>query len=270
MKSLMLKAAKAAGKVVLKNYGRPGKIRFKNPRSIVTQTDILSEKIIIGAIKKRFPNHNFLSEECGTINKNSKYTWIIDPIDGTTNFVSKIPEFAVSIALAKNDKIVMGAVYNPVSNKMFFAEKGKGSYLNNKQLHVSRKNKLKDCLITFSLPSSIRIAGKTLFILTKNYGIFRGLRNFGSAALNLCYIAEGKFDLYFSLSLKSWDVAAAKLIVEESEGKTTNLDGKKWNTQDISLVATNGILHNKFIELLNKKTLYRSLLNNNKNNAYSK
>lgn len=246
----MINTAKEAGKVILKNYGRPGKIKFKNPRSIVTETDILSEKTIIGAIKKKFPNHNFLSEEIGLINKNSKYTWIIDPIDGTTNFVSKIPEFGVSIALAKNNKIIMGSVYNPVSDEMFFAEKGKGSYLNNKKLYVSKKNKLKDCLITFSLPSSIRIAGKTLLILNKNYGIFRGIRNVGSAALNLCYIADAKFDLYFSLIIRSWDAAAAKLIVEEAKGNTTNLDGKSWSTQDSNLVATNGILHNKFIKLL--------------------
>jgi len=250
MKSTLIKATKAAGKVVLENYGKIGKIRFKAPRSIVTNADILSEKTIIKTIEKKYPKHNFLTEESGVTNKNSRYTWIIDPIDGTTNFVSHIPEFAVSIGLAKDNKIFMGAVYNPITKEMFFAEKGKGSYLNNKRLHVSKKNKLKDCLITFSLPSSIKIAGKTLLILARNYGTFRGIRNFGSAALNLCYIAEAKFDLYFSLSIRSWDAAAAKLIVEEAKGKITNLNGKEWNTKNENLVATNGILHNKFIKLL--------------------
>ena len=135
----MIGAAKAAGVVILKNYKTVGKVKFKAPRSLVTKADILSEKTIIKTIRKKFPDHNFLTEESGAIKKNSKYTWIIDPIDGTTNFVAKIPEFAVSIALAKNDEILMGVVYNPCTNEMFFAEKGKGSYLNNKKLQVSKK-----------------------------------------------------------------------------------------------------------------------------------
>ena len=191
-----------------------------------------------------------MTEESGAIKNGSEYTWIIDPIDGTTNFVAKIPQFAVSIALAKNNEILMGAVYNPCSNEMFFAEKGKGSYLNNKKLYVSKKNKLKDCIFGFSLPNEVGIGKKTLSILEKNFGMFRGLRNFGSAALNLCYVADKRFDLYFSLSLKSWDVAAAKLVVEEANGKITNLDNKKWDINDEKLVASNKVLHNQFIKLL--------------------
>ena len=133
---------KEAGKVILENYGNFGKLKFKDPRSLLTKADLLSEKIIIETITKKFPDHNFLTEESGNINKGSEYTWIIDPIDGTTNFVAKIPEFAVSIALAKNNEILMGVVHNPYTNEMFFAEKGKGSCLNNKKLAVSKKNKL--------------------------------------------------------------------------------------------------------------------------------
>ena len=250
MKSLMLKAARDAGKVILKHYGNAGKLKFKEPRSLLTKVDLLSEKAILDAIRKKYPHHNFLTEESGSIKNGSEYTWIIDPIDGTTNFVAKIPQFAVSIALAHNDEILMGAVYNPCTNEMFFAEKGKGSYLNNKKLYVSKKNKLKDCIFGFSLPNEVGIGKKTLSILEKNFGMFRGLRNFGSAALNLCYVADKRFDLYFSLSLKSWDVAAAKLVVEEANGKITNLDNKKWDINDEKLVASNKVLHNQFIKLL--------------------
>ena len=250
MKSLMIKAAKAAGKVILENYENIGKIKFKAPRSIVTKADILSESAIIKTIRKKFPEHNFLTEESGSIKNSSEYTWIVDPIDGTTNFVSKIPQFAVSIALAKNDEILMGVVYNPCANEMYFAEKRKGSYLNNKKLHASKKNKLKDCLLGFSLPHDVKTGKKTLLVLSKTYGNFRALRNFGSAALNLCYVADKRFDLYFSLDIKAWDIAAAKLIAEEANVKVTNLNGKKWDLNDKTIVASNKILHKKFIKLL--------------------
>jgi len=250
MKSTLMKAAKEASKVILKHYGKIEKIKYKAPRSIVTEADILSEQVIIKTIRKKFPNHSFITEESGVIGKKSGYIWIVDPIDGTTNFVSGIPEFAVSIALAKNNEILLGIVYNPVTNEMFFAEKGKGSYLNNKKLHVSKKNKFEESVLGFSLPSNVSIARKSLAILSKNYGTFRALRNMGSAALNLCYIADRKFDLYFTLNLNSWDVAAAKLVVEEAGGKITNLKSEKWDISDRTIVASNKILHGKFIKLL--------------------
>jgi myo-inositol-1(or 4)-monophosphatase len=250
MNSTLIKAAKEAGKVILKNYGNVGKLKYKNPRSIVTKADLLSEKTIIKTIRKKFPNHNFLTEESGIIKKNSEYTWIIDPIDGTTNFVSNIPQFAVSIGLEKNNEIIMGVVYNPCTNEMFFGEKGKGSYSNNKKLQVSKKNKFKDSMLGFSLPSDVAITKKTLSILRKNYGTFRGLRNFGSAALNMCYLAEAKFDQYFSLDINVWDIAAGKLIVEEAGGKVTDINNKKWKIDDKTFVASNKILHNKFMKLL--------------------
>ena len=250
MKSLMLKATKAAGKVVLKNYGKVGKIRLKAPRSIVTKVDILSEQTIVKTISKKFPEHNFITEESDFIDKKSKFTWIIDPIDGTTNFVSGIPNFAVSIALAKNNSVVMGVVYNPYTEDMYIAEKGKGSYLNNKRLKVSTKKRFDECVLGFSLPSDIGLSKKSLSILSRNYGTFRALRNTGSAALNLCYVADKKFDMYFTLNLHSWDVAAAKLVVEEAGGKTTNIHNKKWTIEDRSIIGSNKIIHNKFIRLL--------------------
>ncbi|MBW2976494.1 inositol monophosphatase [Candidatus Woesearchaeota archaeon] len=250
MKSLMLKAAKSAGSVVLKNYNNIGKIKFKTPRDLVTKVDILSEKTIIEIIRKKFPEHSFITEESGAIDKKSRYTWIIDPIDGTTNFVAKIPQFAVSIALAKNNKIIMGAVYNPLTKEMFFAEKGKGSYLNNKRLFVSKKSRLKDCILAFSAPTDIRLGRKTFSILRKNHGTFRALRNLGSAALNMCYIANGKFDLYFSLRIRPWDVAAAKLVVEEAGGKVSCIKGKEWLIRHKKIAASNKIMHNQFIKLL--------------------
>ena len=250
MKSLMLKAAKEASKIVLKHYGNFGKLKFKNPRSLLTKVDLLSDAKIKQIISKKYPEHNFLTEESGFTGKGSEYTWIVDPIDGTTNFTSKIPYFAVSIALAKNNEVIMGIVYNPCTKEMFFAEKGKGAFLNNKKIMVSNKNNIKDALLAFALPSNIKTSQKTLSLLSKIFGSVRGIRNPGSAALNMCYVAAGKFDLFLSLSLNSWDAAAAFLIVEEAGGKVTNLKNKRWAINDETCIATNKMLHDKFIKLI--------------------
>jgi myo-inositol-1(or 4)-monophosphatase len=144
----------------------------------------------------------------------------------------------------------MGVVYNPVTNDMYFAEKGKGAYLNNKKIEVSKKNELQHGLLGFSTPSSIKLGRKSWNILRKSHGSFRAVRNSGSAALNLCYVADRKFDMYFSLNLNAWDVAAAKIIVEEAGGKVTNINNKKWSINDKTIVGSNKILHNKLIKLL--------------------
>jgi len=250
MKSIMLKAAKEAGKIILRYYGNYGKLKFKNPRSLLTKVDILSDKRIKEMISKKFPTHNFLTEESGAIKKNSEYTWIIDPIDGTTNFVSEIPYFAVSIGLVKNKEVVMGIVYNPCTKETFFAEKGKGAFLNNKIIKVSNKNNIKDALLAFALPSDIKIAKKTLSLLSKVFGYVRGMRNPGSAALNMCYLASGKFDLFLSLSLNSWDAAAAYLIINEADGRVTSIKNGEWKVSDKTCIATNKSLHDKFIKLI--------------------
>ena len=250
MKSLMLKAAKEAGKIILQYYGNYGKLKFKNPRSLLTKVDLLADKTIKNIISKNYPGHNVLTEESGFTDKGSEYTWIIDPIDGTTNFTSKIPYFAVSIGLAKNKEIVMGIVYNPCTRELFFAEKGKGAFMNNKKIKVSNKNNIKDALLAFALPSDIKIAKKTLSLLPKVFGYIRGMRNPGSAALNMCYVAAGKFDLFLSLSLNAWDAAAAYLIINEANGKVTNIKNEEWKIQDETCIATNKALHDKFIRLL--------------------
>ena len=250
MKSVLLKAAKEASKIILKHYGNYGKLKFKNPRSLLTKVDLLSDKKIKEIISKRFPDHNFLTEESGSIKKNSEYTWIIDPIDGTTNFTSEVPYFAVSIGLVKNKEVAMGIVYNPCTKETFFAEKGKGAFMNNKRINVSNKNKIEDALLAFALPSSIKTSQKTFVLLSKIFGSVRGMRNPGSAALNMCYVAAGKFDLFLSLSLSSWDAAAGFLIIEEAQGKVTNIKNKKWGINDNTLVASNKILHNKFIKII--------------------
>jgi myo-inositol-1(or 4)-monophosphatase len=250
MKSIMYNAALEAGKVILKHYNNIGNISFKKPRSIVTKADKLSEQKIMDIIGAKYPDHNFLTEESGLIRKKSDYTWVIDPIDGTTNYVAGIPQFAVSIGLAKNSKILMGLIYNPVSKDLYFSEEGKGSILNGKKIKVSRKTKLNDCVLGFNLPSTINTSQKTLSLISRKYGDFRSVRNFGSAALTVCYLAEGKLDAYFSMRISAWDIAAAKIILEEAGGKFTKLNGKPWSLYDRKVAGSNTFLHNKLINTL--------------------
>jgi myo-inositol-1(or 4)-monophosphatase len=250
MKSIMYDAALEAGKVILKHYGKIKSLSFKKPRSIVTEADKLSEKKIMEIIETSYPEHNFLTEESGLISKKSNYTWVIDPIDGTTNFVAGIPQFAVSIGLSKNTEILMGLIYNPITKDIYFSERGKGSTLNGKKINVSKKNKLNDCLLGFNLPSTIQTSQKTLKLISRKYGNFLSVRNFGSAALTVCYLAEGKLDAYFSMRISAWDIAAAKLILEEAGGKFTKLDGKTWSLYDRKVAGSNTLLHNNLINIL--------------------
>jgi len=254
MKQTAIKAAKLAGKVMIDNYGRIGKISFKNnKKSLLTKIDLKSEKIIIETIKKKFPEHNIISEESGIENKKSEYSWIIDPIDGTTNYSQQITNFCVSIGLAKNNKLILGVVYAPLFRELFFAEKGKGAYLNNKKIKVSNKKSIGDSIIGFSLPSDSKMGVKGLYKVAKMFPYARGFRNSGSAAINLCNVASGRYDVYFSGFINSWDAAAGFLIVEEAGGKVTDLRGKPWNINKEQILATNKKLHNKFFKLLNKK-----------------
>jgi len=254
MKQTAIKAAKLAGKVIMDNYSNIGNISVKeNKRSLLTKTDLEAEKTIISTINKKFPSHNIISEEAGIKNKNSEYTWIIDPIDGTTNFIQKIPNFCISIAAAKNKKIILGVVYNPLTKELFAAEKNKGAFLNNKKIKVSDKSKISEAIFGFSLPSSAKHAAKSLHQTARLYSFVRGIRNTGSAAINLCNVACGRYDVYHPLSINSWDVAAGYLIVKEAGGKVTDLKGKEWDLDKGHLLATNKKLHNKFLKLLNKK-----------------
>jgi myo-inositol-1(or 4)-monophosphatase len=251
MKSTAIKAAKLAGKVIMENYGKIGKITFKgNKKSLLTKVDIKAEKLIVDTIKKRFPHHNILGEESGITNKKSDYTWIIDPIDGTTNYAAGIPCFCVSIALVKSNKVMLGIIYNPLSKELFFAEKGKGSFLNNKKIVVSNKKNIRDIILGFSLPSNSKVAIKSLQKVTKLFPDVRAVRNSGSAALNLCNVASGRYDAYFSMFINPWDAAAGFLIVEEAKGKVTDFKGEPWDINTEQIIASNKILHEKLLKLL--------------------
>ncbi len=238
-----IKIAKKAGKILMKYQTREFQIKFKggDNRNIVTEVDHISEDFIVKSIKKKFPTHCVLSEEGGDCGiKPSNYRWIIDPIDGTTNFAHGFNFFCVSIALEKDGEVIVGVVHAPMMKETFHAIKGKGAFLNNKKIKVSATN---------SLSSTLIAAGKTKY--QKAFIEAQGIRRIGSAALELAYIAAGKLDAFMVSKLYYWDIAAGKLILDEAGGKITNFQGSPVKIEDnaiIELIATNGRIHPQIIE----------------------
>ena len=236
--NIMIKASEKASKVIIRDFGEIEKLQVskKSPTDFVTNTDIRVEKIIIEELKKARPNFSLLSEESGEENnKDNKNTWIIDPIDGTVNFLHGIPHFAISIALRSNDEIISGLIYDPIKDEMFFAEKNKGAFLNNHRLRASNKSSLDDCLFS-SNHEGVKFSNLNM-------------RYTGCAALDLAYVASGRLDGFFHNKINLWDVAAGKIIIEEAGGKVNNIHDFKFNR--INIRAGNSNIYEKMLKKLN-------------------
>tara|TARA_Y100000768_G_scaffold116689_1_gene86207 strand:+ start:1198 stop:1908 length:711 start_codon:yes stop_codon:yes gene_type:complete len=233
----MIKAAEKASKFVIRDFGEVEKLQVskKGPRDFVTKTDKHVEKILIEELSKIKKNYSFLSEEVGSIkNKDQENIWIIDPIDGTTNFLHGIPHFAICIALQSNKEIVSGIIFDPIKDEMFFAEKNKGAYLNNQRLRVSNKNYLDDCLF------SSNHEGVKFSDLNMRYS--------GCAALDLSYVASGRLDGFFHNQINLWDVAAGALLVKEAGGIVNDINQFKYNKIDIR--ASSAAINDKMLKNL--------------------
>lgn len=250
-----VKAAKAAGKIILQGLGKRHKTASKAfYADIVTETDKKAEKAVISIIRKAFPNHSILAEESGLNETGSEFSWVIDPIDGTNNFFHSYPFFCTSIAFCKNNEPLAGAIFDPVKKEMFYAEKGKGAFLNGKRIHVSRISEIKRMLCV----TGFHFKGKNSFHLAlknfeKIYLSTAGVRRDGSAALDLAYVASGRMDFFWEFNLKPWDIAAGKLLVEEAGGIVSNNSGKNYNFWDKLIVASNGKKHSRLLKMLKVK-----------------
>ena len=209
----MIKASEKASKILIRDFGEIEKLQVskKGPSDFVTNSDLKAEKIILDELIKARPNYSIISEENGIkINKDKNNTWIIDPIDGTINFLHGIPHFAISIALKSKDEIVSGLIFDPIKNEMFFAEKNNGAFFNNQRIRVSKKNQINDCL--FATGGKIKNEPDLPF------------RKSGSAALDMAYVAAGRYDGYFQHNLNLWDIAAGIIIVKEAGGVVSKID----------------------------------------------
>ena len=247
-KKVMLLAAKQASKVHLKYYGKKETIKIKSNKSLVATADLEANKAIIKIIKKYFPNHSILSEESGFENKNSDYKWVIDPIDGTHNFLRGIPIFGTSIALEYKNESVLGVINFPVLCITAIAEKGKGSFMNGKRIKVSNKKTLDHSFVLFEFSYANRM--EKVGFLEKLANKTIDVRNFGSAIYNLLLIACGKCDGYVVLTTNEWDIAAGFLLVEEAGGKVTDLKGGKWKPNQHQFVISNNKVHKELLKYL--------------------
>ena len=250
MKTTIISAVKKAGKYVEKYFNKKHKVKSKSRNDIVTQTDINSEKIIISEIKKKYPDHQILSEEVGRIGGKNDYLWIIDPVDATINFASGIPLYSVSIGLLHKGEIEYAVVYAPSLNEMFYAQKNKGAFLNNKKIKASKEKKLKSTIINIGTSAhySKKQIKNNFQIANKIMPEIRGLRAFESGALTSCYIACGRLDGKVSIKTDPFGNAASTLIIEEAGGKVTDFSGNNWSEKMKTMICSNKLIHNQLME----------------------
>ena len=248
IRKLIQEVGAKVAKYIFLNAHNIGKKKYKGRVDIVTEIDLGAEKIILDKIKHNFPNHSIMTEEADNIDHKSDYKWIIDPLDGTTNFVHTFPFVCVSIGLEYKGEIILGIVYNPFLKEYFFAEKDKGAFLNNEQIFVSENSNLKDSLLATGFPYELsENFEKNMMLFSKIYRQTQGIRRAGSAAMDLCYVGCGRFDGFWEFDLKPWDVAAGYLIVKEAGGQLSDCSGKLLNIYSNEIVATNGLIHKELV-----------------------
>lgn len=252
-KKTAVSAALKSGKFLKNSLGKVREISYKGAINIVTDIDKKSEKLIVREIKKAFPDHAILAEEGGALIGYSPYKWIIDPLDGTTNFAHSFPFFCVSIALEKDGRIILGVVYDPMRKELFTAEPGKGARLNNRKIRVSGVRDLSKSLLATGFSYGVREARDDNVNNFKNFlKKAMAIRRAGSAALDLCYVACGRFDGYWEMDLHPWDTAAGLLIVREAGGIVTKCDGTVYSQYKKNILASNKYIHKKMLQVLKK------------------
>lgn len=255
MEKFIQKITKEAGKAIMEEYGKLGHEYTKeNIADVVTETDLLSSKIIIGAIKEKYPDHGIISEEEDDHNIEAEYTWIIDPLDGSRNFSTRTPLFGVMVALAKKNEIQLAAIYDPIQDELFFAQKNKGAFRNGEKIHCSENRHWKHSYgaTGASLMNLTRIEKMERLVHYARQEIF-WINSLGSVGSSVMLLADGRRDWYFSGGSTAWDYAAAALLLSEAGCIVTDLEGKPWKIGSLGLVAANKYLHPKLLEIINSK-----------------
>lgn len=255
LKETLIKATHAGADVLRKYFQGEFTVEHKEGvNNLVTEADKKSEEAIMAVIRENFPDHFILSEEAGEIKQDSQYKWIIDPIDGTVNFANGIPICCVSIAVEKDGQMILGAVYAPFINEFYFAERGKGAFLNDKQIHVSTQHEvIHACMVTGFPYTYINSPNGPLEVFSRLIRKGIPVRRLGSAAIDLCWVAAGRFDGFYEHKLQAWDSAAGFLLVEEAGGKVTDFKGDHYSPYQPHIVATNGKIHNELLDVVNDR-----------------
>ncbi len=241
--------ARLAGQILYDGYEKDHQVDYKGVIDLVTEVDHQSEAFLIGEIQRLFPDHGILAEESGSLDGHAGHLWLIDPLDGTVNYAHGVPMFCVSIAYAYQGQVTLGAVYDPMRNEMFSAERGKGAWLNGRPLKVAQADELVKSLLVTGFPYDTWTSKRNNFDYFAKLGkLTQGVRRLGSAALDLCYVGAGRFDGFWELSLKPWDVAAGGLVAEEAGAKvTTVFGGPDYIHPPQSVLAANPTLHAKLL-----------------------
>ncbi len=251
IKKAAVEMALEAGALLKGRLGHAGRVDFKGEVNIVTEMDRLSEDLIVGRIRRDFPGHGIIAEESDELKAAGAYRWIIDPLDGTTNYSHGYPVFCVSIAFEDHGEVVFGVVYNPMLEELFTAEKGGGAALNGEAIHVSPTPELGRGLLATGFPYDLRTSEVNNFDHFRNFSLrAQAIRRAGSAALDLAYVACGRFDGFWEMKLSAWDTAAAALMVEEAGGRVTDFDGSAFSNFRPRCLASNGLIHDEMLEVL--------------------
>ena len=257
--NVMARAAERAGRALIRDFGEVEQLQVsrKGPADFVSAADMKAERIVQRELSRARPEYGFLMEESGAVEGSDEHhVWIIDPLDGTTNFLHGLPHFCVSIGLAKDNDPIAGVVYDPIKDELFWAERNAGAYLNNRRLRVSARNRLADAVLATGIPFRKHDSDpiNRRFIQQVEYvmGHLAGVRRFGSAALDLAYVAAGRYDGYWENGLHPWDVAAGLLIVREAGGFVSEIDGRRYELGAPDILAANDALHEPLVKLLSK------------------
>ena len=243
----MTEIAREAGALLMGYFQRRVKVEYKGDVDLVTEADRASEALITHRIRERWPAHNILGEEGTRTEQGSEYRWYVDPLDGTTNFAHGFPVFCVSLGLEHKDERVLAVIFDPTRDEMFTAEKGGGAFLNGQPIHVSAISSLAECLVATGFPSHKRHKNPNIFFYHQITLKTHGVRRAGSAALDLCDVACGRFDGFWEFNLNPWDTAAGVLMVEEAGGRVTRFDGQPFRTDSKETLASNGLVHDALL-----------------------
>jgi len=254
--SLAKNTALQAGTYLRNHFHEKPKVEYKGDINLITERDRESQNMIVSNIKKVFPNHSILAEENLDLKKDEELLWLVDPLDGTTNYAHTLPVFCVSIAFLKDKKVELGVVYNPMMDEMFWACRGKGAFLNNNQIKVSSETKIDNSLLATGFPYDLRESCENNLSYFEKF-IFRsrGIRRWGSAAIDLSYTAAGRFDGFWELKLFPWDTAAASLFIEETGGIITDFSGNPFDPFSNECLASNGKIHQQMLDIIKESKI---------------